>query len=148
MITYTQIIQQAKHDNPEPPHRVEKTDEEWKELLTPEQYRITRKQGTEMPMSSNLCYVHEPGIYACICCGTELFDSQSKFESGTGWPSFTEPLKDNVVAYYLDETHGMYRIEVRCNVCDAHLGHVFNDGPQDKTGVRFCINGEALERRG
>ncbi|GAB4093734.1 bifunctional methionine sulfoxide reductase B/A protein [Flaviaesturariibacter terrae] len=128
-----------------PPRRVEKKDEEWKALLTPEQYRVTRQHGTERAFTGEYCEAHEPGIYACVCCGTELFDSTTKFESGTGWPSFTEPVQDNVIRYKLDNSWGMERVEVLCNVCDAHLGHVFPDGPRP-SGLRFCINSASLKK--
>jgi methionine-R-sulfoxide reductase len=132
-------------NNPAPPHRVEKTNEDWKRLLTPEQFRVTRQHGTEMAFSGEYCEAHSPGIYACVCCATELFDSTVKFNSRTGWPSFTQPVKDNVVKYIPDNSYGMQRVEVLCNVCDAHLGHVFPDGP-GPTGLRFCINSASLKK--
>ena len=128
-----------------PEKKVNKTDAEWKQLLTPEQFRVTRQHGTEAPFSGEYCESHEPGIYACVCCGTELFDSTLKFESGTGWPSFSEPVKENVIRYILDSSYGMQRVEVLCNICDAHLGHVFPDGPKP-TGLRFCINSLSLRQ--
>ncbi|TCJ13970.1 bifunctional methionine sulfoxide reductase B/A protein [Flaviaesturariibacter flavus] len=128
-----------------PDRRVEMTDEEWKAQLTPEQYRVTRQHGTERAFTGEYCEAHAPGIYACVCCGTELFNSTTKFESGTGWPSFTEPVKDNVIRYKMDNTYGMQRVEVLCNVCDAHLGHVFPDGPPP-SGLRFCINSASLKK--
>lgn len=131
--------------NRTPDKRVEKTEAEWKALLTPEQFRVTRKHGTEPAWSGEYCEAHEPGIYACVCCGTELFDSTTKFESGTGWPSFTVPVTDNVIQYRKDTSWGMTRIEVLCNVCDAHLGHVFPDGPRP-TGLRYCINSASLKK--
>ena len=130
---------------PEPDTRVNKTEAEWKEILTPEQFHVTRQHGTEAPFSGEYCESHAPGVYACVCCGTELFDSTLKFDSGTGWPSFTEPVKENVIRYIQDMSYGMQRIEVRCNVCDAHLGHVFPDGPPP-TGLRYCINSLSLKR--
>jgi len=146
MLTFNDILKLAKNGNKAPKKRVEKTLEEWKELLTEEEYYITRERGTEPGMSSGLCHIYEPGKYACVCCGTILFDSNSKFESKSGWPSFTEPVKDNVISYFEDNGHSMNRIEVRCSTCDAHLGHVFNDGPQESTGLRFCVNGIALKK--
>lgn len=143
MIDWKQVQQYAAKGSPEPPRRVEKSEEEWKEELIPEQFQITRKHGTERPYSGAYCESHAPGRYACVCCGTELFDSGGKFESGSGWPSFTEPVQDNVIRYREDRSFGMSRIEVLCNVCDAHLGHVFPDGPEP-TGLRYCINSASL----
>ncbi|HCF24916.1 MULTISPECIES: peptide-methionine (R)-S-oxide reductase MsrB [unclassified Novosphingobium] len=127
------------------PRRVEKSDEEWRAQLTPDQFAVARQAGTERPFSSQMCSLFQPGLYACACCGTELFDSSSKFESGTGWPSFGAPVADGVVGYHADNSHGMVRVEVTCNVCDAHLGHVFPDGPEP-TGLRYCINALSLEK--
>ena len=131
--------------NLEPDKRVIKTQEEWKAILTPEQFHVTREHGTEHAFSGEYCEAHTPGEYACICCGTNLFDSTTKFDSRTGWPSFTEPVKDNVIRYKKDTSWGMTRIEVLCNVCDAHLGHVFPDGPPP-SGLRFCINSVSLKK--
>jgi methionine-R-sulfoxide reductase len=139
------VIERARHGNYAPPRMVRKTDAEWRAILTEEQYYVTRRRGTERPFSSELCGLFEPGRYHCICCDTQLFDSASKFDSRTGWPSFTAPLKSDVVAYHLDSSHGMERIEVTCNVCDAHLGHVFSDGAPP-TGLRFCINALSLRK--
>lgn len=144
MIDWQEIHKKTVNGNPDPPKRVEKSEAEWREALTDEQFRVTRKKGTEQPYSGQYCESHEPGLYACICCGTELFDSTEKFESGSGWPSFTEPVRDNVIRYEVDKSLGMNRIEVLCNVCDAHLGHVFPDGP-DPTGLRYCINSASLQ---
>jgi methionine-R-sulfoxide reductase len=131
--------------NPAPDTKVKKTDAEWKEMLTPEQFRVTRQHGTEAPFSGEYCESHAPGVYACVCCGTKLFDSTLKFDSGTGWPSFTEPVKENVIRYVSDSSYGMQRNEVLCNVSDAHLGHVFPDGPPP-TGLRYCINSVSLQQ--
>ena len=128
----------------EPDRKVVKTDEEWQAQLTPEQFRITRRKGTEPAGSGDLCNIYDAGKYACICCNTSLFDSSVKFDSKTGWPSFTAPVKDNVIKYLADRSWGMFRVEVKCNVCDAHLGHVFPDGPAP-SGLRFCINSEAIQ---
>lgn len=145
MLKWIDVLRYANNGNPDPDRRVVKTNEEWKAQLTPEQYRITRNKGTERAHSSDLCSLFEPGKYACICCDTPLFDSEEKFESGTGWPSFTQPLKQNAIAYHKDKGFGMYRIETVCNTCDAHLGHVFQDGPPP-SGLRYCINAEALKK--
>ena len=140
---WSDVLRLANHGNIEPPRRVEKSEDEWRELLDDEQFYVTRLKGTERPFSSEMCSLFEPGLYACSNCGTELFNSATKFDSGTGWPSFSEPVEDNVVAYHRDGTHGMERIEATCNVCDAHLGHVFPDGPPP-SGLRFCINALSL----
>jgi peptide methionine sulfoxide reductase msrA/msrB len=144
MLKWLDVIKLAENGNPVPDRRVEKTLEEWKALLTPEQYNITRLKGTERAFSSELCSYFEPGRYACICCGTELFDAETKFESGTGWPSFTQPIRENVVAYHKDNSFGT-RIEAVCNTCDAHLGHVFQDGPKP-SGLRYCMNAVSLKK--
>jgi methionine-R-sulfoxide reductase len=146
MITFNDILKLAKNGNKAPDKKVEKTNEEWKKILTEEEYYVTREGGTEPSMSSGLCHIYEPGKYACVCCNTILFDSNSKFESKSGWPSFTEPVKDNVISYFEDNKYSMNRIEVRCSTCGAHLGHVFNDGPQESTGLRFCINGLSIKK--
>ena len=124
--------------------RVVKTDAEWKQILTPEQYNITRRQGTEAPFSSPLLNQHGKGTFDCVCCSLTLFSSKTKFESGTGWPSFWEPIAKNHVSERTDNSLGIIRTEVRCARCDAHLGHVFDDGPQP-TGLRYCMNGVALK---
>jgi methionine-R-sulfoxide reductase len=147
MINYAYILNLIeKGDTSISPEKVVRTDEEWKSILESEVYYVTRQKGTEAPTTSGLCYLFEPGIYACTCCGTELFDNNSKFDSGTGWPSFTEPIRDGVLAYHADTTHNMERIEVLCRICDAHLGHVFPDGPEP-TGLRYCMNGIALRKK-
>ncbi|PZX54065.1 peptide-methionine (R)-S-oxide reductase MsrB [Algoriphagus chordae] len=145
MLNWNDIIKYATSGNPEPPKRVEKTDAEWKELLSREEYYVTRQKGTERAHSSELCSLFEPGLYACKCCKTPLFDSNEKFESGTGWPSFTQPVKVENVAYHKDISFGMIRVEALCNVCDAHLGHVFPDGPAP-SGLRYCMNAVSLEK--
>lgn len=138
------VLAFASKGNPVPPHRVEKTDEEWKKILTPEEFMVCRKKGTERAFTGEYCEAHDPGLYACRCCGTVLFDSRVKFESGTGWPSFTIPVESNVIKYTKDTSYGMTRIEVECNVCDCHLGHVFPDGPEP-TGLRYCINSASIK---
>lgn len=145
MINWNSIIQFTKNGNPEPDKKVVKTEAEWKAQLTEEQYRITRLKGTERPHSSELCSLFEPGIYSCVCCDTLLFDGSEKFESGTGWPSFTQPIKENAVGYIKDISFGMIRIEAVCNTCDAHLGHVFPDGPAP-SGLRYCMNAVSLKK--
>ncbi len=144
MITWVDIIRYTTKGNPAPDHRIEKTDSEWRELLTPEQFRITRKKGTEAPHTGALCSTYQAGKYACSCCNAPLFDSTIKFQSGTGWPSFTQPIKENAIKYEKDNTFGMIRVEVMCNTCDAHLGHVFPDGPEP-SGLRYCVNSESLQ---
>jgi|SRR5690606_2295013 methionine-R-sulfoxide reductase len=137
------VLKYAREGSPAPDKRVEKSDEEWEKELTPEEFYIARKKGTERAFTGEYCEAHEPGLYACRCCGTLLFDSTTKFESHSGWPSFTIPVKDNVIRYEKDTSYGMTRIEVMCNVCDAHLGHVFPDGPPP-TGLRYCINSASI----
>lgn len=143
MIDWDEVLIRAKQGNPMPEEKVEKSDATWREVLSAEQYRITRQKGTEMPHSSSMCTSFSSGKYACVCCETLLFDANEKFDSGTGWPSFTQPMSGEAIAYHLDESHGMQRVEVTCNICDAHLGHVFPDGPPP-SGLRFCINAVAL----
>lgn len=143
-MTWTDVTNYATKGNPAPDKRIEKSDEEWRKQLTQEEYRITRTKGTERPFTGEYCEAHDPGLYACRCCGTPLFDSTQKFESGTGWPSFTEPVKDNVIKYEKDTSYGMMRVEVMCNVCDCHLGHVFPDGPPP-SGLRFCLNSASIK---
>lgn len=123
--------------------RVEKTDAEWRALLTPEQFHVARSQGTERPFCGTLLDNKRHGVYSCVCCGLPLFASNAKFESGTGWPSFFEPVADENVAVRRDTSHGMMRVEILCARCDGHLGHVFPDGPPT-TGVRHCVNSESL----
>jgi len=145
MLKWIDIVKFASTGNPTPDKRVEKSELEWSKLLSPEEFRITRQKGTERAHSSEMCSLFEPAKYACACCNTLLFDAGEKFESGTGWPSFTQPAKDNSVKYHKDSSFGMVRIEALCNTCDAHLGHVFPDGPKP-SGLRYCMNAVALKK--
>lgn len=122
-----------------------KTDEEWKKKLTPEQYAVLREKGTEAPGTGKLLHNEKTGDYMCAACGTKVFDSGTKFDSGSGWPSFYDVANTKAVRLVEDDSHGMHRVEVQCATCGSHLGHVFNDVPDQPTGMRFCINSAALE---
>jgi methionine-R-sulfoxide reductase len=145
MLTWTDVMRYGRDGNPAPDRKVVKTEAEWRQQLSKEEYRVTREAGTERAFSSAMCNLFEPGIYACLCCDTVLFDAEEKFDSGTGWPSFTQPVKSNVIAYHVDKSWGMTRVETVCNTCDAHLGHVFPDGP-GPSGLRYCMNALALKK--
>ena len=145
MLKWNDVLAYAKNGNPAPDRKVTKSETEWRAQLTPEQYQVTRQAGTERAFSSEMCSLFEPGIYSCVCCDTLLFDASEKFESGTGWPSFTQPIKENAIAYHADHSYGMVRVETVCNTCDAHLGHVFPDGPKP-SGLRYCMNAVSLKK--
>ena len=145
MLRWTDVLKFAKYSNPEPAYRVEKSEAEWAAQLTPAQFRVLRQQATEPPYRNAYCRSYEPGVYVCVGCGSQLFDSTAKYHAISGWPSFTQPFTKNALRYAFDDGFGMQRVEVRCNVCDGHLGHVFPDGPEPG-GLRYCINSESLHR--
>ncbi len=128
--------------------KINKTNDEWKKDLDPEVYSVTREKGTEAPFSGKYWNEHTPGVYTCSNCGLELFSSDTKFDSGTGWPSFDDPINKEHVKFIEDRAHGMLRTEVVCARCGAHLGHVFDDGPKETTGKRYCMNSCSLDLKG
>ncbi len=146
MLIWKDIEQSVKTGTPAADKRIVKTGEQWKKLLAEDVYWVTREAGTERPFSSPMCSHFEPGKYACACCDTMLFDSSEKFDSKTGWPSFTQPIQSNAIAYYLDDSLTRERVEITCNTCDAHLGHVFPDGPAPSK-LRYCVNALAIKRK-
>jgi peptide-methionine (R)-S-oxide reductase len=143
-MTWKDVIHYATKGSPTPDSIITKTDAEWKAQLTEEQYQITRLKGTDRAFTGALCSTYETGKYTCTCCDTPLFDSSIKFNSNSGWPSFTDPIKENAIKYFKDTTHGMIRVEILCNTCDAHLGHVFPDGPEP-SGLRYCVNSTSIQ---
>ena len=146
MLKWMDVIRFANQGSPKPDQRVEKSAAEWKDILSPDVFSIARQKGTERANSSAMCSLFEPGKYNCACCGTYLFDASEKFDSGSGWPSFTQPALPNVIDYIKDTTFGMQRVEVTCSTCDAHLGHVFPDGPEP-SGLRYCINALSMKKQ-
>lgn len=146
MLNWNSIIKYANHGNLIPQRRVEKTDSEWRAQLSDEQYRITRLKGTEPAGSGELCSVYDEGVYQCVCCDALLFDSTIKYNSQSGWPAFTQPIQEDAIKYEKDTTYGMVRVEIMCNTCDAHLGHVFPDGPAP-SGLRYCVNSASIKLR-
>ena len=136
-------VSQMEDKTANPTDKIQKTDSEWRQQLSNEEYLVTRKKGTEPPFTGRYWNSHKPGVFHCVCCGEPLFDSNTKFDSGTGWPSFYAPIDETKLELETDESFGMVRTEVLCRRCEAHLGHVFPDGPKP-TGLRFCINSAAL----
>ena len=146
MLTWKNIMDFVVNGNPDPENRVEKPETYWKTVLPEAVFKITRHHGTEPPNSGSSCEAFESGIYTCACCSQELFDSTIKYDSKSGWPSFTQPIKINAVKYIKDISFGMVRVEIQCNSCDAHLGHVFPDGPEP-SGLRYCVNSLSLKMK-
>ena len=125
--------------------KIVKSEEEWQKILSPEKFIVLRKKGTERAFTGKLYHNKEKGVYTCGGCGEELFKSDTKYESGSGWPSFWEPISNDKIKTVVDKSHGMVRTEIMCAKCGGHLGHVFDDGPRDKTGLRYCVNSASLE---
>jgi peptide-methionine (R)-S-oxide reductase len=144
MVKIVEFTETGKREQEVQVEKLQKTDEEWKRQLTPEQYQVARRAGTERAFTGKYWNNHEHGLYRCVCCGNALFSSDTKFESGTGWPSFYEPIAKQNVTVKHDLSFGMVRSEVLCAKCDAHLGHVFDDGPRP-TGLRYCMNSASLD---
>ena len=142
-VTIVEFSDSGERKGPVTVDRIVKTEDEWRKQLTPEQYRVTRRSGTEAAFCGGYLNNHEAGIYHCVCCGTALFRSDAKFESGTGWPSFFQPVAKENIEEKTDDSFGVHRTELLCQRCGAHLGHVFEDGPKP-TGLRYCINSVSL----
>ncbi|MFT5184572.1 MAG: peptide-methionine (R)-S-oxide reductase [Flavobacteriales bacterium] len=146
MFNWKEVNRLAISGNPNPPNRVLKSNEEWRTILSADRYFVMRGKGTERAFSSDMSMTFDAVDYICASCKSPLFSSHKKFNSGTGWPSFSEPLKETRVAYAIDSNHGLVRVEAACNSCDGHLGHVFADGP-GPSGLRYCINALSLEKK-
>lgn len=143
MLRWKDVLYYIKYGTPEPYRRVLKNEEEWREQLTPAQYKVLREKGTEKPYRNAYCRLYDPGVYLCAGCESPLFNATEKYHAISGWPSFTQPIAKGSVRYAFDDSWGMKRLEVLCNACDGHLGHVFPDGPEP-AGLRYCINSESL----
>lgn len=145
MLRWLDILKFAKYSNPESYRRVEQSAAAWQQQLTPAQFAILRNKGTESPYRNAYCRLYEPGVYTCVGCGSHLFNATEKYHAISGWPSFTQPITKGALKYLFDDCYGMQRLEVQCNVCDGHLGHVFPDGPLP-SGLRFCINSACINK--
>ncbi|WP_224994444.1 peptide-methionine (R)-S-oxide reductase MsrB [Cesiribacter sp. SM1] len=143
MLGWIDVLYYARYSNPEPPRRVDRGEEEWRQVLTAAQYHVMREKGTEKAFRNAYCRSYDPGVYACRGCGSKLFSSSTRYRSLSGWPSFSQPFTKAAVKYAFDDSHHMQRIEAMCNVCDCHLGHVFAHGPEP-AGLRYCINSESI----
>ncbi|MFY0674465.1 MAG: peptide-methionine (R)-S-oxide reductase MsrB [Bacteroidia bacterium] len=144
MLKWNDIMAFATKGNPKPDRRLDLTESEWRERLSEDDFYILRQHGTERSFTGAYCESHDPGLYQCKGCDNLLFDSSIKFESGTGWPSFTQPISENSIKYIKDTSFGMVRVEIQCNVCDGHLGHVFPDGPAPSK-LRYCVNSASIK---